>query len=98
MLRGRIIFTPREDGRGYDFSAPTRFDRLFTGIIVKRPDFIRLGDLGGTEHIGVEDTFDGDYGRLLERAYQRVCGKCGTSPTELPCEIGRLRVRLKRVA
>ena len=22
----------------------------------------------GTEHIGPEDTFDGDYGRLLERA------------------------------
>ena len=37
------------------------------------------------EHIGPEDTFDGDYGRLLEQAAAPFVnhghGKCGTSPT-----------------
>jgi hypothetical protein len=38
VLRGRITFTP--DGNGYVFHAPTRFDKLFTGIAVPRPAFI----------------------------------------------------------
>jgi hypothetical protein len=29
VLRGRITFTPKGDG--YEFEAPTRFDKLFTG-------------------------------------------------------------------
>ena len=29
-------------------------------------------DRSGKENIGPEDTFDGDYGRLLERASKRV--------------------------
>ena len=33
VLSGRIVFTPRDDG-GYDFSAETRFDRLFSGVVV----------------------------------------------------------------
>ena len=73
----------RDDGRGYDFTAPARFDRLFTGIAVTRPAFISQAH-DGTEHITPEDTFDGDYGRLLERAHRRAAGfngKCGTSPT-----------------
>jgi site-specific DNA recombinase len=70
VLRGRITFTPLGDGHGYEFSGPTRFDRLFTGVVVPRPAFLKDGDVRGTEHIGAEDTFDGDYGRLLERATQ----------------------------
>ena len=66
VVQGRITFTPRADGQGYDFSAPTRFDRLFTGIVAPRPAFIPTGDAGTTAHIGPNDTFDGDYGRLLE--------------------------------
>jgi site-specific DNA recombinase len=65
ILRGRIVFTP--SGEGYTFEAPTRFDKLFSGIVAERPAFIPAGNLGA-EHLGPEDTFDGDYGRLLERA------------------------------
>jgi hypothetical protein len=74
VLRGRIVFTP--SGEGYTFKAPTRFDKLFSGIVAKRPAFIEQSNRGA-EHIGLEDTFDGDYGRLLESVY----GKWVTSPT-----------------
>ncbi|MGH9348758.1 MAG: hypothetical protein ACRD26_15985 [Vicinamibacterales bacterium] len=72
VLRGRVTFTPTADGAGYTFEAPTRFDKLFTGIAVSRPAFIDLGNRGA-EHIGPADTFDADYGQLLERAM--VAGK-----------------------
>src|SRR5262245_55989004 len=41
-LPGRITFTPRRNEvsgeiDGYEFEAPTRFDKLFTGIAVERP-------------------------------------------------------------
>jgi hypothetical protein len=39
VLQGRITFTPSDDG-GYTFEAPTRFDKLFSGIVVPRPAFI----------------------------------------------------------
>ena len=69
MLCGRITFTPVAGG--YKFSAPTRFDKLFAGVCVDVPPYIKAGDARGTEHIRPEDTMDVDYGRLLERA----CGK-----------------------
>ena len=39
ILRGRLTFTPRQnpltgEPDGYDFTGPTRFDKLFTGIAV----------------------------------------------------------------
>jgi DNA invertase Pin-like site-specific DNA recombinase len=74
VLRGRITFTPCS-ATGYTFEAPTRFDKLFAGIVVERPTFIPHTS-NGTEHIGVEDTFDGDYGRLLERAVITGKGWC----------------------
>src|SRR5439155_2389014 len=40
IIRGRITFTPRKDGTGYDFSAETRFDRLFTGVAQPVPDWM----------------------------------------------------------
>jgi hypothetical protein len=49
VLRGRIVFTPK--GEGYTFEAPTRFDKLFSGIVVQRPTFIANGN-GGAAHIG----------------------------------------------
>jgi hypothetical protein len=61
ILRGRITFKPRADGDGYDFTAPTRFDRLFAGIVASRPD-PEAGVRTGLEHIGPEDTFDADCG------------------------------------
>jgi hypothetical protein len=76
ILKGRITFTPIIDGlglgqTGYDFTAPTRFDKLFTGIAVERPGGVDEGPLG-SEGIGPEDTFDGDYGRLLDRAVENA--------------------------
>ena len=78
VLRGRIVFTPKGDG--YEFAAPTRFDKLFSGVVVERPKFIKPGNRGA-EHIGPEDTFDGDYGRLLEQFYvKRVASPTGSVP------------------
>jgi hypothetical protein len=77
ILRGRITFTPREDGSGYDFSAPTRFDRLFAGIVVpvsEWPSWIPEGDTTGADHFTPEDTGDAEYGRLLEQAILRERG------------------------
>ena len=62
-----VAFREREDGSGYDFSAPTRFDKLFTGIVVERPSRVE-GSQRGVDHLGPEDTYEGDYGRLLEQA------------------------------
>jgi hypothetical protein len=63
ILRGRLSFTPRVNE--------------ISGVAVERPKSLDLRDRTGIEDIGVEDTFDGDYGRLLERVYV----KGGTSPT-----------------
>jgi hypothetical protein len=76
ILQGRIVFTLRRNPfsneiDGYDFEAPTRFDKLFTGIAVERPKSLDLTDLSGAEDIGPDDTFDADYGRVLERAYAK---------------------------
>lgn len=86
ILRGRLTFTPRrnpisEEPNGYDFLGPTRFDKLFTGIAVETPQWVKECVVRtGTEHIGPEDTFDGDYGRLLARAYEKSV-KVLASPT-----------------
>ncbi|MGH9140611.1 MAG: hypothetical protein ACRD2I_05660 [Vicinamibacterales bacterium] len=80
ILRGRLTFTPRADGRGYDFSAPTRFDRLFTGIACEVPAYIKAKAKRRCEFTEREDTFDGDYGRLLEGAYESSV-KVLASPT-----------------
>ncbi len=77
VLRGRITFTPRDDRNGYDFTCPTRFDKLFSGVVSPRPTFLLKDDLRGTAGITPADTCDADYGRLLERAYDRICGKGG---------------------
>ncbi len=83
VLRGRLTFTPRADGQGYDFSGPTRFDKLFTGLVAKRPAFIDPGDRFGTEEIHAE--YDADYGRLLEQAYGKgVASPAGFEPAFQP--------------
>ena len=87
ILRGRLTFTPAHpmsgEVDGYDFSAPTRFDKLFTGIAVERPKSLVAGERTGCETICPdEDTLDGDYGRLLDRAYEKSV-KVLASPTEI---------------
>ena len=83
ILRGRLTFTPYVDhlgGVGYTFEGPTRFDKLFAGIASPRPKSLDPNDLTGTEQIGPEDTFDGDYGRLLDRFYaEGVASPIGTT-------------------
>jgi hypothetical protein len=69
-----LTFTPRcnefsGELDGYEFEGPTRFDKLFTGIAFARPKDIDSNDKTGIEDLGPEDTFDGDYGRLLEHIY-----------------------------
>jgi hypothetical protein len=78
VLQGRITFTPV--CRGYEFSAPTRFDKLFARVAGPRPSFIAPGDVTGTEDITPADTPDVDYGLLLERACGNAHKGC-TSPT-----------------
>jgi site-specific DNA recombinase len=64
IIKGRITFTPRADGQGYDFEAETRFEKLFSGVAIPRPVWVPT-DATGTEHIRAEDTCDEDYGALL---------------------------------
>ena len=68
VLRSRITFIPTSDG--YEFTAPTRFDKLFTGLVAPTPSWLAAekGNRHGLEHLGPEDTLDADYGRLLENA------------------------------
>jgi len=66
---------------GYDFAGPTRFDKLFTGIAVETPAWVKAySSRRGFEDTTPEDTFDADYGRLLERAYEKSV-KVLASPT-----------------
>jgi DNA invertase Pin-like site-specific DNA recombinase len=76
VIQGRITFTPTKTvvctpggvhlaHPGYEFQAPTRFDKLFTGTAIKVPASAPYsGDVP-------EMTFaeDADYGAMLERAY-----------------------------
>ena len=78
ILRGRLTFTPRlhplsGEPDGYDFVGPTLFDKLFTGIAVETPAWIKASKRRrGFEDTTPEDTFDGDYGRLLDQAAQEA--------------------------
>jgi hypothetical protein len=69
-LTGRVTFTPRADGQGYDFSASTRFDQLSTGVLAPRPSWV---------HGGL--TWDGTtagYSRVLARRFQDNWKRGGT--------------------
>ena len=52
--------------KGLDVRAETRFNKLFIGVVVPPPAFLKatVGDLRGREHIGPEDTNEADYGPL----------------------------------
>src|SRR5262245_9349014 len=63
-----------ERDAGYGTRLKRRSDST-SGIVCERPAFIERGNRGA-EHIGDADTFDVDYGQLLER----VCGKWVVSP------------------
>jgi site-specific DNA recombinase len=61
ILDGRITFQPRPDGNGYDFTAQTRFDKLFAEVASPRPVWIPKGGSSG-----IENPHDADYGQLLD--------------------------------
>jgi hypothetical protein len=76
VIRGRITFTPTQavvcsEGGvfpfqpGYEFEAPTRFDKLFSGTAIKLPATAPYTGQPTPEYACVEDA---DYGALLERA------------------------------
>jgi len=73
VLRGRLIFTPHvnpvsKEIDGYEFEGPTRLYQLLTGLAVERPKGLP-DSRAGYEGITHEDTFDSDYGRLLEKRF-----------------------------
>ena len=92
VLAGRIVCTPRPDGLGYGFTAPTRFSGLFGGIVVRSAPGDDLRDVHahagrGTQGIRPEDTNELDYEQVLERATKAMAkaqgskkGKRVTSP------------------
>jgi hypothetical protein len=86
VLRGRLTFTP--NGSGYHFAGPTRFDKLFSGVACPRPSWMP-NDRTGCDDVALDDTPDGDYGRLLERVFD---GK-GVRPQREPRKGGRCRGR-----
>ena len=90
IIRGRILFTPRPDGRGYDFSAPTRFDKLFAGVACPVPAWMPEAD--PSEPLGPEETLEGDYGRLLEAAMSRKgwCARRDLNPRPTGSKPGAL--------
>jgi site-specific DNA recombinase len=81
VLKGRSVFSPTADGPGYTFEAPTRFDKLFAGVVVECPVWVDPNDDRGTANLTPEDTFDADYGRLLEQA--TVKGWCALQDSNL---------------
>jgi hypothetical protein len=94
VLAGRIVFTPRADGFGYDFTAPTRFDRLFTGIPhgltisgFSSRDWVLVPDGKENPNFFLErDAAEAGYGRLLEQALNRarVSSPTGFEPVFWP--------------
>lgn len=66
------------EGDGFNFTAPTRFDKLFSGAAVQVPAWMAdyLAAHPVTEQpLDRSETLDADYGRLLERA----CNRKGSS-------------------
>jgi hypothetical protein len=88
VLNGRIVFTPMgcdvsrvKDGTeavvplGYEFECPTRYDRLFSGLVV--PAALLATPIPGAGHIRHEHIYyraeDGsvDFGEILRRVFER---------------------------
>jgi len=94
VLAGRIVFTPREDGLGYDFAANTQLGKLFTGIAhgITIPgftfrDWVLCPDgVEDPNYFANRDAAEADYGRLLEQALNRgrVLSPTGFEPKGNP--------------
>lgn len=84
VLHGRLTFAPRGDG-GYDFSGPTRFDKLFTGILVKAPEWMR-----GDERLRLADDNEAEYAQLLEMVFNNHNGKSNGKGVASPGKLNQL--------
>ena len=104
LVAGRITFTPVGDC--YEFDAPTRVDKLFSGIVLSKAVWERSAGQG-TEKIRPEDVTgpdhyaDADYGAVLERAARQVAlkgirpqrGSCGSGHAKCPVKSRPRRIR-----
>ena len=86
VLAGRIVFSPADDG--CTFEASTRFGRLFDGFASKTSTLRRVPDwmIGAPEDEPIDPAWlpDANYGRLLDRAVQRLREKSGTRDSSPP--------------
>lgn len=95
VLAGRIVFEPT--GVGYEFECPTRYDKLFTGMVVPRS--VWLAKVPGAEQLGPEDVYYRaedtglDFGEVLRRATARTDRRNMASPpgTDM-CEVNRTKM------
>ena len=83
VLNGRIVFTPM--GPAYEFEAPTRYDRLFSGLVVPQSAWT-LPAAPGAEGIGPDDVYyrgerDADFGEMLRRVVEKMNRIKVASPT-----------------
>jgi site-specific DNA recombinase len=96
VLRDRITFMP--DGLGYVFQCPTRYDRLFSGLVVPQSVWT-LPAAPGADGIMPDDVYyrgerDADFGELLRRVANR---KGLASPTRAT-GLGPVRGVFRRAA
>jgi hypothetical protein len=56
----------------YDFACPTRFHRLFQGMVIERGSCLPAGRTG-TEHLTIADTVDGTTEVAEEDDHGSVC-------------------------
>jgi len=92
VLDGRIVFTPLAGGEtlaAYEFEAPTRYDKLFSGLVV--PKSIWLQTPGeGAEGIRPEDVY---YGGSVMKTSGGCCSARSTErrwrPQRGPLTVGR---------
>jgi site-specific DNA recombinase len=88
VLAGRIVFTPAENAGGCTFNAQTRFGRLFEGYASKAAKLKKIPDwmLAAPEDEPIDPARlpDENYGRLLDRAVERLREKSGMRGTSPP--------------
>lgn len=69
VLNGRIVFEPM--GAGYEFECPTRYDKLFSGVVVPKSALAAHGFDAADVYCRAEDT-GLDFGEVLRRAMVRA--------------------------
>ena len=77
----------RPSGGGYEFMAPTRFDKLFAGVVLPpAPAYAATADPSTwPRQLHPDETFDADYGQLLEKIYGKgLASPAGFEPASPP--------------